>query len=289
MVLSDALRARARWLPWLIAIVAGLGAAVLAGRHVNGRIASAEAGFAQRHAERPVIVAAASLPAGHLLRHEDLAIRQMPARFVPSTARGPEAAGRFVGRVTLHALAPGDVIVPAVLQPGEWPSLASLVGVNRRAITLAVDEINGFSGMLAPGNVIDLVYTPDQGGTAARAAIVRPLLEGVTVIATGRSTVAAAAGGDAREPGGDYATVTLDLTPYDAQRLVLAQRTGEVTVLLRGVVAEPGAALRVVDLGAIAGYPVARRRPVQGIQIIVGGTAARAVQARIAPAGEGAP
>jgi len=289
MVLSDLLHTRARWLPWLIAIVAGCGAAVLAGHHVNARIASAEAGLAQRHAERPVIVAAAGLPAGHLLRHEDLAIRQMPARFVPSSARGPQAAGEFVGRVTLHALAPGDAVVPAALQPDAWPRLASLVGVNRRAITLAVDEINGFSGMLAPGNVIDLVYTPDEGGAAARGALVRPLLEGVTVIATGRSTREAAAGDGAGDAGGDYATVTLDLTPFDAQRLVLAQRTGEVTVLLRGVVPEPGAALRVVDISAIAGAPATPRRPARGIQIIVGGSAARAAQARRVPAGEGAP
>ncbi|HNR21714.1 MAG TPA: Flp pilus assembly protein CpaB [Steroidobacteraceae bacterium] len=288
MVLNDTLQARSRWLPWVIAIVAGVGASMLATRHVSGRIASAEAGLAQRYALRPVIVAAADLPVGHVVRHEDLAVRQVPVRFAPSTARGPEAAGELVGRVTLHALAPGDALVPGALQPDEWPRLASLVGADRRAITLAVDEINGFSGMLAPGNVIDLLYTPDPGAATARRAIVQPLLEGVTVLATGRSTRQSP--GSARQGGidSDYATVTLEVTPIDAQRIVLAQRTGEVTVLLRGVTAESAAALRVVDVSAIAGgAPVVR--PARGIQIIVGGAAARAVQTRFAPAGEAAP
>jgi len=288
MALSDALRTRSRWLPWIIAIVAGVGSAMLATRHVSGRLANAEAGLAQRYALRPVIVAAAGLPAGHVVRHEDLAVRQMPARFAPSAARGPEAVGELVGRVTLHALAPGDTVVPGALQPGEWPRLAALVPADRRAITLAVDEINGFSGMLAPGNVIDLLYTPDLGAATARRVVVRPLLEGVTVLATGHSTRQSPGSAEQGGVDSDYATVTVDVTPIDAQRIVLAQRTGEVTVLLRGVTAESAAALRVVDISAIAGgAPVAR--PARGIQIIVGGAAAGAAQARFAPAGEAAP
>ncbi len=289
MVLSDTLRAGTRWLPWLVAIASGLAAATLAARHVSGRIASAEAGLAERYASRPVIVAAADLPAGHLVRHEDLAIRQVPVRFAPSAARGPDAAAEFVGRVTLQALAPGDAVLPAVLQPDDWPRLASLVGAHRRAITLAVDEINGFSGMLAPGNVIDLVYAPDEGSASARGAVVRPLLEGVTVIATGRSTRQALGSREGAPVDIDYATVTLDVAPFDAQRLVLAQRTGEVTVLLRGVVPEPTAALRVVDISAIGGGAPPERRRAHGVQIIVGGSAARSIQARLAPALAAAP
>lgn len=289
MVLSDALRARSRLLPWLIAIVSGIGAATLAARHVSGRIESAEAGLAQRYALRPVIVAAAGMPAGHLVRHEDLAVRQVPARFAPGSARGPDAAAEFVGRITLHALEPGDAVLPGALQPDDWPRLASLVGARRRAITLAVDEINGFSGMLAPGNMIDLVYSPDQGGSGARGAVVRPLLEGVTVIATGRSTRQAPGSGAQGSVDVDYATVTLEVAPIDAERLVLAQRTGEVTVLLRGAAPEPAAALRVLDISAISGSAPVARRPARGIHIIIGGTAARATQARFAPAGEAAP
>lgn len=276
-----------RWLPWLVAVVAGGAAAALAARYMGTRIAAAEARFASEYQLRPVIVAAGALPAGRTVQPEDLALRRVPARFAPSGARGADASGELIGRMTLHALAPGDPVLPAALQPGEPPLLAALVGDDRRAITLAVDEINGFAGLLSPGDVVDLVYVADDEAARPRTAAVRPLLQGVTVIATGRSTRRARAtdgDGVARDVAVDYATVALDVTPLDAQRLVLAQRTGEVTVLLRGAGPVGTSAMQVVDASAITG--AARPRPMRAlraVQVIIGGMAARPVQALEAP------
>ncbi len=281
-----------KWLPWLVAVLAGSGAAVLASHYLSARISNAEAALAGAYALRPVIVAAKAIPAGQLMRLEDIAIGKVPARFAPSEARGAEGSDEIIGRVTLHALAPGDPVLPSALQSTDVPTLASLVGGDRRAITLAVDEINGFAGLLSPGDVVDLVYIASDDGTSHRGAIVRPLLEGVSVIATGRSTRRVrATGGDgvARDTDVDYATVALDVTPVDAQRLVLAQRTGEVTVLLRGADPTSHAALRVVDVSAITGQRPARRRPAETVQLIIGGSAAQPIQALLTAASDGGP
>jgi pilus assembly protein CpaB len=276
-----------KWLPWLIALIAGGAAAVLASRHINMRISNAEALLAREFVLRPVIVAARAIPAGQALQVEDLALRKMPARYAPSEARGAEASAEFLGRMTLHALAPGDPVLPSSLQSSGLPALASLVGADRRAITLAVDEINGFAGLLAPGDVVDLVYIADGDAANPRAAAVRPLLEAVTVIATGRSTRRTrTTGGDgvARDIDVDYATVALDVAPVDAQRLVLAQRTGEITVLLRGPDSRGTAALRVVDVSTITG-PARHTRALRApaVQLIVGGAAAQPVVTLEAP------
>lgn len=275
-----------KWLPWVVAVLAGGSAAVLASRYMSARIASAENALAKEYALRPVIVAARQIAPGQTLQLDDLALRQVPARFAPSEARGAEAADDLIGRVSLYPLAPGDPVLPSALQSNELPALASLVGQDRRAITLAVDEINGFSGLLSPGDTVDLVYVADETADAG-AAIVRPLLEGVTVIATGRSTRRVrATGGDgvARDVDIDYATVALDVAPIDAQRLVLAQRTGEITVLLRGARSAEGAVLRVVDASAITGARrAARRAPADLVQLIIGGVAARPLRTLEAP------
>lgn len=278
-----------KWLPWLVAALAGGGAAVLASGYLSARISHAEAALASEYALRPVIVAAKSIPAGQTMQLEDLALRQVPVRFAPSEARGAEASDEIIGRVTLHALAPGDPVLASALQSTELPTLASLVGEDRRAITLAVDEINGFAGLLSPGDVVDLVYIADDDGASARAVTVRPLLEGITVIATGRSTrrVRATSGdGVARDIDVDYATVALDVAPVDAQRLVLAQRTGEVTVLLRGADPAGAGVLRVVDVSAITGLRPARRRHAESVQLIVGGAAAQPVHALLTTGSE---
>lgn len=276
-----------KWLPWLVAVLAGGGAAVLASGYMSARIAAAETLLAKDYALRPVIVAARAIPAGQALQVEDLALRKLPVRYTPSGARGAEASGELIGQVALHSLAAGDPVVPSALQSGDRPTLASLVGEDRRAITLAVDEINGFAGLLSPGDIVDLVYVADENG-GARAAVVRPLLEGVTVIATGRSTRRVrTAGGDgvARDVDVDYATVALDVAPVDAQRLVLAQRTGEVTVLLRGADPSGVATLRVVDASAIGG-PVRSVRVLRAdpVQLIIGGVAAQPARILEAPA-----
>lgn len=280
-------RAGAKWLPWLAAVAAGGTAATLASRYIAGRIATAEAALVGQYAMRSVIVAGRELAEGHTIRHEDLALRQWPARFAPSGARSAEAALDLIGRITLHPLAPGDPVVQSGLESSDRPSLASLVGSNRRAITLAVDEINGFAGLLSPGDVIDLVYIADSNATRAGATTVRPLLEGVSVIATGRSTrrVRATEGdGVTHDVDVDYATVALDVAPVDAERLVLAQRAGEVTALLRGTDPASAAALRIVDISAIdgSGPPLARPRRNAGVQIIVGGAGARTARALLA-------
>jgi pilus assembly protein CpaB len=255
---------------------------------MNAHISTEEARLASEYALRPVIVAARALPAGRTVGVEDLAVRKVPARFAPSEARGAEASGEFIGRTTLHELAAGDPVLPSALQSNELPSLASLVRADRRAITLAVDEINGFAGLLSPGDTVDLVYMADGDAARPQAAVVRPLLQGVTVIATGRSTRRLrATGGDGvvRDVDVDYATVALDVEPVDAQRLVLAQHTGEITVLLRGAGAVGSATLRVVDVSAINGAsaPLRARRG-EPVQLIIGGTATRPVQSLEAPA-----
>ncbi len=282
-----------RWLPWLIAVFAGVAAAFVASRYIAARISGAESALASRYALRPVIVAARPVPAGQTLQLEDLALRRVPALFAPADARGAEGSGEIVGRTAMHALAAGDPVLPSALQSNERPSLASLVGGDRRAITLAVDEINGFAGLLSPGDRVDLVYVADPAAAASRGVTARPLLEAVTVIATGRTTRRVRttdAEGVARDMDIDYATVALDVAPVDAQRLVLAQRTGEVTVLLRGTEPAGTASLRVIDASVLTG-PRQVARPVRHdfVQLIIGGAGTQPVLAAVPAPSAGLP
>ena len=54
----------------------------------------------------------------------------------------------------------------------------------------------------------------------------------MTVLATGKRTAKSAGQGDSEAT--DFSTITLQLTPDDAARVLLAQRTGAVTAVLRG-------------------------------------------------------
>jgi len=207
-----------------VALAAGLCAAWAARQHIQGRIRQIE--DQARVQTVPRIVAARDLAAGTRLDAEQIAVRHFPAGLAASDSIAPEHHGQLVGRILLAPLRAGDAILPvhAAALAGPEP-FSERLGEGRRAITMPVDAINSASGLLQPGDLIDLYVSFDH----QRKRITAPLLQGVLVLATGTSTQAG------EEPGlqAGYATVTLDTSPEDAIKLVAARQGGALTAVLR--------------------------------------------------------
>jgi pilus assembly protein CpaB len=90
-----------------------------------------------------------------------------------------------------------------------------------------VDEVNSISGMLQPGDRIDLMVSARKDNKA----YMFPLLQNVAVLATGSQAVPA---GDGKDGGRrSYTTITLDASPQDAQRVLAAREIGKLAALLR--------------------------------------------------------
>lgn len=208
----------------VMAIVTGIAGAVLAGRYIQTRALAAETALRQRYETRQVIVAAADLSAGDPLSQSRLAARAMPKEFLP-----PDAipAGQAAGLIGTHAsidIRRGTPIVRAALQSMPTrQTLSSLLTEGRRALTIPVNEVNSLAGSLEAGDRVDLYFSRNQGGAAALV----PLLESVEVLATGPLTERH----DTQDA--DFNTVTLALNAADAARVVLAQESGSISVVLR--------------------------------------------------------
>jgi pilus assembly protein CpaB len=183
--------------------------------------------------------------------------------------------GDLEGRVLTTALRAGDAILLAhTLVP--QTAFSAHLAPGRRAITLPVDQVNSLSGLLQPGDLIDLYVSFDH----QRRRLTAPLLQGVLVLATGRETRPAASGPD----DAAYSTVTLDAAPDDVVKLVAARQAGTLTAILRHP--EDGGADRRAargDLAALLGIntpaPPAARKAV----ILYGGGVAHALPAWAAP------
>jgi len=172
------------------------------------------------------IVAGHDLPAGTQLQAALLALRAFPADVVPSDSMAASQAASLLGMVLRAPLRAGDMIVSAHTQPATTTGgFSSRLAQGRRAITLPVDVVNAVSGLLQPGDLIDLYVSFDH----QRRRVTAPLLQGVLVLATGSSTEASEA--SAAMPG--YATITLDVAPEDAVKLVAARQAGTLTAMLR--------------------------------------------------------
>jgi pilus assembly protein CpaB len=211
------------WIILGVSIVIGLAAALVARSYLSGRMAEIEASAKGRTVG--VVVAKKDMPKGARLSSDNAAVRMIPVDFVHSNAVTPDEFDRIDGHVLVYPIKSGEMILRGVLEGKKASTFSARVQEGHRAITVPVDEINSISGMLEPGDIVDLMITVDQKGTK----VTFPLLQTVPVMATGQRSIDDPKTGERRS----YTTVTLDTTPEAAQDIIVAREVGRITALLR--------------------------------------------------------
>jgi pilus assembly protein CpaB len=213
----------------IAALGAGLLAAWLGSRHLNQRTAELEQQFRQRYATAPYVVASRDVPKGQRLDASLLSVRAMPTTFAPVDAMGPREAGLLIGGRTAIPIRRGTPVVQAALVPqATRERLSEKLPDGMRAMTIQVDQLNAISGHLEAGDSVDIYYSQARGNGAALV----PLLQRVPVLATGDVTQSELQG-QSEEQRIDFSSVTLLVSAADAQRVVLGEQTGRLTLLLR--------------------------------------------------------
>ncbi|HEX8887219.1 MAG TPA: Flp pilus assembly protein CpaB [Noviherbaspirillum sp.] len=226
-----------------LALVIGVIAALAANRFLSARIDAIEA--RGRTAMVEVVVARKDLPKGEEIGPGNVALRPIPRDYAHSNALTNDSFGSAVGRKLAYNIKGGEMLLSSMLEASKPATFSGRVGIGWRAMTVAVDEINSISGLLEPGDVIDLIASLERKGNK----LTMPLLQGVQVIATGQRLVDDPVTGERKQ----YATVTLNVTPSQATTLIAARDGGKITALLRNPgdrQAAPGDAL---DMNALLG------------------------------------
>lgn len=211
------------WIILGVAISIGGIAAFAARNYLTNQISEIEA--RAKGETTAVVVAKKDLPKGAKLSPANAAIREVPVEFAHSGAVTPDQFDRVSGQVIAYPIKSGEMVLWALMETQKAPTFSARVAPGHRAITVPVDEINSISGMLEPGDTIDLIATVDRGGHHATF----PLLQSVSVMATGQRSVDDPKSGERRQ----FSTVTLDTTPQQAQSLIVAREVGKLTALLR--------------------------------------------------------
>lgn len=128
-----------------------------------------------------------------------------------------------VGEIATRNIYVGEQIIALELaKPGEsTQKLSYMVEAGKRAISIKVDEVSGISGLVEPGNKVDIVVVYDE---SSKSEIV---LEDILVLSTGQKI-------DSEETSKSiYETVTLSLEPTQILRLRAAEAKGKLTMALR--------------------------------------------------------
>ncbi len=172
-----------------------------------------------------VVVAKIKLRKGAVISSETVAIRAVPMAFAHSNALLPDQFDTFDGKPLAYDANPGEIVLWSMLGSPKKPTFSEKVEAGRRAITVPVDEINSISGLLEPGDLVDLMLTVSQ----QEKKFTFPVLQAVKVMATGQRSVDDPKSGERRQ----YSTVTLDTTLEQAQNVIAAREAGKITALLR--------------------------------------------------------
>lgn len=217
------LRPGKTWLALGAALLIGLAAAFSVRGYLSRQVAAIEA--RSKKETIALLVAKRALKKGDLLATGNVAVREIPLDYAHSNAIAPEHFERIEGQGIEHGLKAGEMLLWSLMQTRKAATFSARIEIGRRAITVHVDEINSISGLLEPGDAIDLMVTLDRGGKK----ITFPLLQNVQVMATGQRSADDPKSGERRQ----YSTVTLDTTQAQAQSVIVAREAGKITALLR--------------------------------------------------------
>lgn len=187
-----------------------------------------------------VLVAAHSLPAGTLMKDDDFTKKAVPSAEVPQGALTdtPDVRAGLHGALLRRYLDPGDIMMAGdVLRPRDRGFLAAVLAPGARAISVGVDAISGDGGLIWPGDRVDVILTQDldqkDSTPLAKRFVSETILNDVRVVAVDQS-IAQGASGD-KATGGIARTITLEVTPQQAERAALAERLGKITLVIRAV------------------------------------------------------
>ncbi|HEX8136353.1 MAG TPA: Flp pilus assembly protein CpaB [Pyrinomonadaceae bacterium] len=176
-----------------------------------------------------VVVAKVAIPLGTKIIPEQLSVVQFPRESTPDGVF--DSVDKLVGRVAVTYIAPREPVTEAKLAAeGTAGGLSAVIPEGYRAITVKVDDVVGISGFIQPGAMVDVVVVIDPAENSTNQdPISKIVLQNIKVLANGQNIDQPK---DEREAASVKA-VTLQVTPEQAEKLVLAANEGKLQLVMR--------------------------------------------------------
>jgi pilus assembly protein CpaB len=207
----------------VVAIILGGIAAILARNWLanHARLTQGDVGT--------IVVAASPISFGTELTKENT--KEIPW----STASLPEGAfatkvdllqgGR---RMALTLIARNEPILGSKISaPNQPATLSSVLTSGKRAVTVRVDDVRGVAGFIEPGDLVDVVLIRTEADSTSNQSYSEIILQAAKVLAIDQIT------GEHTDKPTIAKAVTLEVTPEDAQKILLATNIGRLSLILR--------------------------------------------------------
>ena len=192
-----------------------------------------------------VVVAKVEIPLGEKIVPEQLMLAPIPNGSAPAGAF--RKIDEVVGRVAITPIGVREPVTSLKLAPdGTGGGLSAVIPEGYRAMTVKVDDVVGVSGFVMPGSYVDVVavIVPQATqGIQSQGPISKIVLQHIKVLASGPKIDSPE---NQREPTNAKA-VTLQVTPQQAEKLVLAANEGKLQLVMRNYSDQEASQTRGVD------------------------------------------
>ena len=196
-----------------------------------------------------IYVAAQPIPIGSTITEQMVTVQGWPDHLMLEGFMKADGAKNPVGMVARAPFQTQEPILSSKVANARDPNfLAGSLPKGMRVITIQTNEIEGLAGFIFPGDRIDILLTHDvekwvtspgvagkpQSPRAVQSAVTETLLTNVTVLAVDQRSSSA----NAVDKNGNLIvpqSVSLMVSPTDAQRLRLGAREGTLTLALRSL------------------------------------------------------
>jgi pilus assembly protein CpaB len=139
------------------------------------------------------------------------------------------STGQVVGKINKAKIVAGEPILESRLA-GDGTGLTVRLEAGKRAMAVRVDEIIGVSGFLMPDDRVDvIVTTAPAGANGQNDKLSKIVLQNKRVLSVAQSV-------EQKDDKPQLAhSITLEVTPEEAEKLSLASQEGQIILTLRGL------------------------------------------------------
>ena len=188
-----------------------------------------------------VLVAQVDIPTGVFIQPNHLRWTSWPDDVIPESYYTDDlfTVEDMLGAVVRRSFSAGEPILrKRVIRPGDRGFLAAVLKPGFRAMALRVDATSSISGLVLPGDRVDLILTHAVGGQKVSETV----LENVRILGIDQFI----------DEGGESARVgknaNLEVTPKQAEMLAVLQQLGTISLSLRSLAKDEEELERLADL-----------------------------------------
>lgn len=183
----------------------------------------------------PVVVAKEDIKELEIIDDRKVTLQNVPAKFqMPGTFKRVEDLYNTIAAVPIKK---GEQITqPRVTYPGAQSGLSRQISIGKRALSIQVTEGQAVSRLLKPGDRVDILALVDYASGKKERLKVKTVLQDVLVLSTGLYVTNSVpiinikGDNDSRQMKlnsyTNYNTVTLELTPFEVQKMVFLISAG---------------------------------------------------------------